>query len=517
MGKILKTFKKNAVKSFITSVANGDLQAYVFASGVTAVSNTVNESYDESVFRVQREMMFGKKLMTAGAYDTISANSMAILTRRIDWANNTVFNIYDNTNSSLFESNTNFYVVTNSAETGLDKYVFKCIWNNGGTNSTVVPTQTTGLQFSTSDGYEWIYMYTIASGDWNKFAFTNYIPVFSNSVATAVATDGIPYIKINNSGNGYFSVSGNVVTASSNSILQIGTTSSVDGSLNAYANSYMFININPSGTTNTYLRRVTTSYTNGSYVFAEITPGIPDQNEVQPNVTQFKIGPYVKITGDGSGAAAYANVSSLGTINYINIKDRGNNYTTATVEIFNQTGSGSGATATALIAPPGGHSSDPVLELGSSALGIYTKFANTDSNLIANVTYNTVGVLTQPKAKGTTSTVFSNDSFLQVMTVNLNSIVAYSNNETLTSSNGHTVYFLRTAAVSNSAYLVGDKTIVVGETLSNGSVNSTITAITSNGDISAFRSEILYINNLTANGITRTTSSNEEIKLAIQF
>ena len=523
MGKILKTFKKNAVKSFITSVANGDINAYVFASGVTSVSNTVNESYNESVFRVQREMMFGRKLATTGADDSISANTMAILARRIDWANNTVYDIYDSTDSSIFEANNNFYVVTNASIAGQNKYVYKCIWNKGGGSSTVDPSSgsptATGI-ITKSDGYQWVYLYTITPSDWNKFAFTNYIPVFSDTSAVAAANNGIPFINITNSGNGYFSKTGTIVAVSSNSIFQIGNSSTVDSNLNTYANSYIFITPDPTLTNgNTYLSKITTSYTNAltNYVFVEVTPGIPDVAEIQTNVSTFKIGPYVNITGDGTGATAYANVSSSGTINYIDIKNRGDNYTTATVEIYNQTGSGSGAVASALIAPPGGHGSDPALELGASGLGIYTKFANSISNLIANVTYNTVGLLTQPKAKGTTTTLFSNDSFLQVMTVNLSSNATYATNETLTSSNGHTVYFLRTASTSNSVYLVGDKTIVVGETLSNGTVNSTITAITSNGDLNAFRSEISYINNLTANGITRSISSNEEVKLAIQF
>jgi len=526
MGKVLKTFKSNAVKSFITSVANGDIHAYVFTSGVTSVSNTVNESYDESVFRVQREMMFGHKLSTTGAYDTITANNMAFLTRRINWANNTVFDSYDNSDANIFESNNNFYVVTNSTVAGVSKDVYKCIWNKDGARSVINPSvaqsgNPIGGQFTTSDGYEWVYMYTITDEDWNKFAFTNYMPVFSNTIATSAASDGISFIKINNAGNGYFTKTGNVVSVSSNSVIQIGTTATVDSDLNAYANSYIFINIDPTlNNANTYLSRITTSYTNATtnYVFVEITPGLPDVNEVQLNFSSFKIGPYVKITGDGSGATAYANVSSIGTINYIDIKNRGNNYTTATVEIYDQkSGAGSGAVATASIAPPGGHGSNPITELGSSALGIYSKFVNNDVNFIPNVTYNTVGLLTQPKIKGNNSVLFTNGSFLQVMTVNLNSTVSYSNNEALTSSNGHTVYFLRTASTSNSAYFVGDKSISVGESLTNGSVSTTITAITSNGDLSAFGSEVLYINNLAANGITRTTSSNEEIKLAIQF
>lgn len=528
MGQVLKTFKKDAVKTFITSVANGDIKVHAFVSGVSSISNTVNENYDDSVFRVQREMMFGKQLSTTGAYDSITANNFAVLARRIDWANNTVYDYYDNTDSNIFDSNTNFYVVSHTSITGQTKDVYKCIWNNNGANSTVDPSVAqsstpVGGQFTTSDGYNWLYMYSISASDWNKFGFSNYIPVFSNTISSSAATDGVPFIKVNNGGSGYTTKSGNVLSATTNTVIQIGTVSTVSSNLNQYANSYLLITIDPAhNNSNVYLSRITTSYVNSvagsGYVFAEITPGIPDIAELIPNYSTFVIGPHVQIAGDGTGATAFANVSSSGSIDYITIKNTGSGYTRATATIYNQTTSGSGATATALVAPPGGHGFDPFQELGASALGVYSQFVNNDVNFVANVTYNTIGILANPKPKESSVNVFSNGSFSQIMTVNLTSNALFLTNEALLTSNNHTVYFLRTASDSTSAYLVGDRSITNGETITgvtSGNVN-TITEVLNTGMLNPYKSEILYINNLT-NGITRTVSSNEEVKLAIQF
>jgi hypothetical protein len=528
MAKILKTFKKDAVKNFITSVSNGDIRAYVFASGVSSVSNTVNENYDESVFRVQREMMFGRQISTAGAYDSISANNLAFLTRRIDWANNTIFNYYDNTNSNLFEANTQFYVVSHSTLYDTDKDVYKCIWNNNDGRSTIDPSVALsgtpiGGKFTTSDGYVWLYMYTIQYGDWNKFGFNSYMPVFTNSTSSSSATDGIPFITVDNPGSGYTTKTGNIIAVSTNTTFQIGTVSTVSSTLNQYANSFLYITVDPSNyNSNTYLSRITTSYSNSitGYVYATITPGIPSVTEIQANYSTFAIGPYVDIKGDGAGATAFANVSSTGSINYITLKTAGSGYTRANVTILNQTTTGSGATAHALIAPPGGHGYDPFQELGASALGIYMKFANTDTNMTANLTYNTVGMLANPKIKGNNTVLFSNASFSQLMTINLSSNAAFTVNELINTSNNKSIYYLRTASTPNSIYAVGDRTLSNNETLT-GTLSAQTNIISgiasSNGDLNAFRSEILYINNLNANGITRTTSSNEEIKLAIQF
>jgi hypothetical protein len=78
------------------------------------------------------------------------------------------------TPASLFDAN--FYVIT-------DEYnVYKCISNVSPTTGSIIPsiTKPTGTSTSTittSDGYVWKYMYTVAPADVLKFVSTDFIPV----------------------------------------------------------------------------------------------------------------------------------------------------------------------------------------------------------------------------------------------------------------------------------------------------------------------------------------------------
>ena len=120
----------------------------------------------------------------------ITANNSALVVARHDWAANTVYTQYDDTNASLM-SNT-FYVLDT---TELPYKVYKCLWNNAdathvaGANSTVAPstTQDTVTPALTADGYVWKYMYTITSDDYT-YLTADWMPVTTNSTVSADAT-----------------------------------------------------------------------------------------------------------------------------------------------------------------------------------------------------------------------------------------------------------------------------------------------------------------------------------------
>ena len=121
----------------------------------------------------------------------ITANNSALVIARHDWAANTVYTQYDDTNAALM-SNT-FYVLDT---TELPYKVYKCLWNNAdathvaGANSTVAPS-TTGSTVTpklTADGYVWKYMYTITTDDYT-YLTADWMPVKTNSTVSADATD----------------------------------------------------------------------------------------------------------------------------------------------------------------------------------------------------------------------------------------------------------------------------------------------------------------------------------------
>jgi hypothetical protein len=307
------------------------------------------------------------------------------MTDRYDWANNTAYSYYNSSNNTIYDNN--FYVVSNAAVPGQAKHVYKCIWNNNYGTSKIDPSVSqsnnpVGGLFTTSDGYTWNFMYTISDADWNKFATTTKMPVFANNISTTAANDGITYITVENAGSGYNIINGTIAAVINSTTFQITSNSNIiQSGLNAYQNSFIYIVSSASIVSNTFLRRVTNSYTDiYNYIYVRTDVPIDSVAQVANNYASFLIGPYVDIKGDGTGATAWANVSSANTINNIVVLNRGSGYTRATVSIYNQFNSGSGALGKAMIAPPKGHGADPFSELGVDTMGVYARFPNTDSN-----------------------------------------------------------------------------------------------------------------------------------------
>ena len=119
----------------------------------------------QSEYDLWRNMISAKRVLSSDVSHVIP---------RIDWSPNVVYKQYSDKDGVLFNQNTtqSFYVMTD------DFHVFKCLFNNYGTLSTVKPDRLeTDGSFATSDGYVWKYMYTVGSADAFKFMTPNYIPV----------------------------------------------------------------------------------------------------------------------------------------------------------------------------------------------------------------------------------------------------------------------------------------------------------------------------------------------------
>lgn len=119
---------------------------------------------------------------------------------------------------------------------------------------------------------------------------------------------------------------------------------------------------------------------------------------------QYIVSPTVTITGDGTGAAAYAVVNTAaGSI--FNITDIvpinvGQDYTYANVTISAPSTYGNGAVATAVIAPVTGHGGDPYTELGARNLGIAFNFGDASEEVYKFPNYGTyrrAGIIKNPE------------------------------------------------------------------------------------------------------------------------
>lgn len=103
--------------------------------------------------------------------------------------------------------------------------------------------------------------------------------------------------------------------------------------------------------------------------------------------------PTVQIRGDGNGAEAVA-VMDGESVGAIQVTNMGTGYTIADVFIY---GNGDSATATAMVAPPGGHGSDAVHEMGAFYVATNMEIIGDEDGTAPIIgTYRNVGIIKNP-------------------------------------------------------------------------------------------------------------------------
>ena len=100
----------------------------------------------------------------------ISASDVSFAIVRNDWVSGMDIDQFDPTVESFGYTNP-FYVYTD------ENRIYKCLSNNGGTQSTSKPTGTSLDPFITADGLVWKYMATVSGSQSIQFETNNYIPV----------------------------------------------------------------------------------------------------------------------------------------------------------------------------------------------------------------------------------------------------------------------------------------------------------------------------------------------------
>ena len=193
----------NNANNFIADINVANKNHYVFAARHYPWLNANNQNDDTAVLTVNtsvsaveldiyNELLFGK---------LIQGSDISHVIPRYNWASNTVYAQYDQTDTALYTKN--FFVVTTAVN---DSYnVYKCLFNNKNAVSIIKPSlQNTRGTFETGDGYIWKYMYTLDSTANTKFTTTNFIAVFANNAVQGNAIPGtIDVIKLANGGVGY--------------------------------------------------------------------------------------------------------------------------------------------------------------------------------------------------------------------------------------------------------------------------------------------------------------------------
>ena len=139
----------------------------------------------------------------------IQGNDVRLGIKRNNWTQNEVYHAYDDCGCSLLQNNPNarYHIVTS------DWKIYKCISNNNGSVSTVMPTQIqVNKSLEESDGYIWKYMYTLSDEERLRFVTNNYVPVktlveddgsLQWQVQSAAIFGSIESVFVTNPGSGY--------------------------------------------------------------------------------------------------------------------------------------------------------------------------------------------------------------------------------------------------------------------------------------------------------------------------
>ena len=300
----------------------------------------------------------------------VSSTSVSHVIKRVDWTSGTSYVEYDHNINDIIDQN--FFVFTDQY------YVYKCINNNNGGNSTVKPTNTgTGI-FDTSDGYRWKFMFEVQQADVLKFVTPDWIPVNSpatnaQTLQTAVegaAVDGaLEHIDVTAGGSGYRSDTGTAQAGSTSQTIVLKTGANTNDDY--YNSMTVYISDGPGAgemkTITDYTGSTRTATVDSAWT---VTPTSTSVYEVMPAVTVT--------SSDGSGAVYRVSSVTSGVITAVRPKTVGTEYRTATATV--SSGQGTGATLVPRISPPGGHGKNAVSELGGAYVMLNARLVGADGS-----------------------------------------------------------------------------------------------------------------------------------------
>lgn len=317
--------------------------------------------------------------------------------------------------------------------------------------------------------------------------------------------------------------SGNVSTQMPTSVTSTATTTTADG----YVWKFMYA-ISPSDqikyVTNSYIPVKTLTIDDNSlqwHVQRDATPGSIEAIKVLHkgnNVTSNAI--TLTITGDGTGANAFAQVNSASnTISNIIIDDPGQDYTYATVTY---SGPGTNVSLRAVISPPGGHGSDALSELGGSYLVLNPRLKGTESGVLTLANdYRQLALIEDPYEYSTTN-LSSNLAFSQLTVLTLNGTsVEYLEDEVVYQGTSLATATFRGVVVewdsANSTVKLSNTTgtpdtdLLIGDTSSASRFVDSITE----PDFEPNSGKLLYIDNIKP--VERAADQTEDFKIVLKF
>lgn len=422
---VTSNFNVHSAASFVDTFIDQDY--FIFAGKHTPYTDSdttipvPNNSVKTTHLDIYDNMIFAKR---------ITGNDVIHMIPKYIWTANTYYTQYDHRDGDLL--NKQFYTVVDD---DTEYNVYKCLHNGSNTSyknyTSIAPSRvgsTADLNpMETGDGYIWKYMYTITKTQYEKFATGNYVPVTANVDVIQNATPGtIELIDVVNGGLGYsnYIVEGTFKTGDIN----IGGVNTIYGAPDDaeaiddyYQGCVIKIKYSPSnsGAVDQYRRIVNYEGVGAQKKFVldspfTVTPTVGDTYEVYP---------YVYVWGDGNETRAAAgraivDPNASNTIMKVEMLDTGAGYRYGEAypsempnvlpisinsvyiqlpEVISQDAGFQPAIMQPILAPKGGHGSDPWNELGANRVCISTKFTNSEGGEIPTTNdFRQVGLIRNP-------------------------------------------------------------------------------------------------------------------------
>lgn len=504
-------YKTILAENFVQETIDNDY--YLFASTNEVALNTLESQSD-----IIEKAIFGK-----------AVDQVVYMIKDNRWTTGTVYPVYAPDADIVTSLH---YMVTYPADSGSGNYqVFKCLSNNNGGPSTVVPSylvSNTSQVYLTGDGYIWKYMYTISEADFARYSVFGYIPVNQPSV-TPIADRGVGSILITNptSNRGYQPASGVVKTVFSDRIILSGTTLS---EVADFYNGQIITITSPSGVSTVY-NVIDYSY---SIPFAEATIFI--QETITGLIVSghtFRITPKILIEGDGTGAIAIPFFED-GSLRRVVMISEGAGYTRARATVvrptlgFNpetQVGLQEDALLEVALSPVGGHGSNVRRELGCKNLLVYTKIEEIDNNNIQQSgSFESVALVRNPDFRTPVTNAF--DNRLRLTLAGTSGLAVGQELYQLNGSSQEVFRGVVQEIVGNDVYVIDYNRFYPNTLYADISLVPTFSLINQNNQIFTINTVTLpaylqktgeMIYSASVDEIVRTITSREEFKIMLNF
>lgn len=472
----------------------------------------------------------------------VAATDVCLLARRIDWVSGTTYDAYDDDYSSSNSASSgattlaqaNFYVLTS------DFNVYKCLDNNNGTASTIMPTGQSTTPFTNDgagqDGYTWQFMFQLSAADQTKFLDHEYMPVRKVSGNPEFDVNGqLDAIELDTVGANYteaptVTITGDGTGATATATISAGAVDAV--TITNAGSGYSFAIITFTGGKATPSDPEPTQATATPSLQAPDTAPVAQTNVettaanvlgtvdrvVVSNVGQdYTTGDVsVEIRGDGTGATATPVVNNInGAITSIEVTARGQGYTFAEVVISQINGVGTNCVARAIVGPPHGHGGHAPRELFAKNLAVVSSIVgDEDPDYMLNNDFRQIALL--KNINGSDGSIYTTNTgqCSYIVTVDTADAALLSVDEVVTTdANGR---FIVANIDGSTLYLVPVLPII---TISSNLVKADGTTMGINSlttpEIDPASGRIIYLENRT--GIVRSTDQVETVKAIFNF